>query len=47
MKEALTFVQYALAQYRDNLPIIHPVHGELTLEEVKYCVVDPALDQEA
>jgi hypothetical protein len=34
-------VQVALACYRDGLPYIHPEHGELRLEEVKYCIVDP------
>jgi len=44
VREALKFVQYALAQDRDGLPIRHPEHGEICLEEVKYIVVDPALD---
>ena len=43
--DALKFVQYALACFRDNEPIIHPEHGELYLEEVKYCVVDPVLEE--
>ena len=43
--EALKFVQYALACDRDGEKIIHPIHGELCLEEVKYCVVDPVIEE--
>lgn len=34
-------VQTALACFRDGRPYISPEHGELRLEEVKYCIVDP------
>ncbi len=44
-REALTKVQAALAAWRDGEPIV--VDGTtLTLEEVKYCVVDTALESE-
>lgn len=40
--DAILEVQSALADYRDGRQYSHPKHGELSLEEVKYCVVDPA-----
>lgn len=44
--EALRFVQTALANFRDGLDgTLHPEHGMLKLEEVKYCVVDPVIEQ--
>ena len=43
--ETLRFVQLALANWRDGEDIIHPEHGILTLEEVKYLVVDPAISK--
>jgi len=42
--EALRQVQIALACHRDGEAYIHPEHGELCLEEVKYCVVDPVIE---
>lgn len=45
--DALKQVQIALAAHRDGEKYVHPdhpEHGEMTLEELKYCVVDPALD---
>jgi len=42
--EALKQVQIALACHRDNLDYIHPQHGKICLEEVKYCIVDPAIE---
>ena len=42
---ALREVQRALACDRDGIPYAHPVHGRITLEEVKYTVVDPALSR--
>lgn len=44
--EALRMVQEALANWRDgeDVALKHPKHGDLCLEEVKYCVVDPALE---
>jgi len=46
--KALKLVQTALARWRDGVDAIlnHPEHGPLVLEEVKYCVVDPALEVE-
>lgn len=45
MLDALVFIQEALANFRDGLDAtLHPVHGLLKLEEVKYCVVDPVVD---
>lgn len=41
---ALRDVQEALACIRDNKPYIHPKHGTLSPEEVKYCIVDPILE---
>lgn len=46
LKSALTVVQTALACHRDNQPYVHPEHGRLALEEVKYLIVDPALGEE-
>jgi hypothetical protein len=44
--DALLFVQEAIALWRDGGPHLrHPEHGLLTLEEVKYCVVDDALSK--
>ena len=43
LREALKAVQDALAAHRDGIPYVHPTHGPLTLEEVKYVIVDPAL----
>ena len=44
MLEALQFVQKALADWRDGEDSTqHPVHGVLSLEEVKYCVVDEVI----
>ena len=45
-REALLQVQNALACDRDGIPYVHPEHGEITLEEVKYLVVDKVLDNE-
>jgi len=44
LRKALRIVQAALAAHRDGLTINLPGHGEVCLEEVKYLVVDPALD---
>ena len=41
--EALKFVQTALANWRDEEDIIHPEHGKLNLEEIKYLIVDEIL----
>lgn len=43
--EALEQVRDALACHRDGETYVHPEHGELCLEEVKYCVVDPVLEK--
>jgi len=43
MLEALQEVQKALACFRDDEQYVHPVHGELCLEEVKYVLVDAAI----
>ncbi len=43
-REALEFIQTALANWRDEQPIIHSEYGELNLEEVKYLIVDPILE---
>ena len=43
--KALEFVQYALACWRDQEPITHIKHGVMSLEEVKYCIVDVTLDE--
>ena len=40
---ALKFTQTALANWRDEKDIVHPKHGILNLEEVKYLVVDAAI----
>lgn len=46
LTDALKFVQTALANWRDGKDITkHPVFGHLHLEEVKYCIVDTALEQ--
>lgn len=45
LTDALKFVQTALANWRDEQDIIHPKHGILNLEEVKYLVVDTILEQ--
>jgi hypothetical protein len=43
--EALKFAQTALADWRDGEDTTtHPEHGELNLEEVKYFVVDTAIE---
>jgi hypothetical protein len=42
--QVLRDVQQALACMRDGKPYIHPEHGVLTLEEVKYTIVDPAIE---
>ncbi len=44
LEAALKFVQTALANWRDEQDIVHPEHGRLNLEEVKYLVVDTALE---
>lgn len=41
--DALREVQTALAADRDGIHYEHPEYGAICLEEVKYCVVDPAL----
>jgi hypothetical protein len=42
--EALKDVQAALAGWRDGEETYeHPEHGKLSLEEVKYCIVDQAI----
>lgn len=44
--DALRFVQLAIADWRDGgNGLVHPEHGLLHLEEVKYCVVDPVLEE--
>ncbi len=43
-RDALLCVQEALAAFRDGVPYVHPTHGQLSLEEVKYVLVDPALE---
>jgi len=43
-RKALRIVQDALAAFRDDQPFTLPGHGEVCLEEVKYLVVDPVLD---
>jgi hypothetical protein len=43
--EALKIVQTALACARDGVPYIHPKHGDMRLEEVKYVFVDPVVQQ--
>lgn len=40
---ALSDVQDALAAHRDNMPYVHAMHGQITLEEVKYLIVDPVM----
>lgn len=40
---ALGHVQDALACYRDKAQYVHPEHGAISLEELKYLVVDPLL----
>lgn len=45
LAEALTAAWNAIACHRDNVPYVHPVHGTLTLEEVKYLILDPALEK--
>jgi hypothetical protein len=42
--EALGEVQTALACYRDEARYVNPEHGIITLEELKYLVVDPLLE---
>ncbi len=37
-------VQRALECYRDKTPYTHPTHGTITLEELKYLVIDPVVD---
>lgn len=44
-QEALLEVQRLLACFRDKAPYVHPVHGQLALEEFKYLVVDPVVEQ--
>jgi hypothetical protein len=44
LRKALRVVQDALAAHRDDQPFFLPYYGEVCLEEVKYLVVDPALD---
>lgn len=41
---ALIQVQLALAAHRDDQPFVYR-GGTLSLEEVKYCIVDPAIDK--
>ena len=44
LEEALKLVQTALANHRDNVkPVLTIDNKELSLEEVKYLVVDEAL----
>jgi len=43
MAEALEAAQAAIAAERDGDAYVHPVHGPMTLEEVKYVLIDPAL----
>jgi hypothetical protein len=43
--KALKQVQIALACHRDNQDYVHPEHGKICLEEVKYCVVDPVCEK--
>lgn len=40
---ALYCVQEALACDRDNVPYVHPIHGAMAMEEVKYLIVDAAI----
>jgi hypothetical protein len=42
---ALKEVQAALACFRDKKPYTHPVHGNISLEELKYLVVDTAIER--
>lgn len=42
---ALGDVQAALACLRDDVDYIHPKHGKISLEEVKYLIVDPAINK--
>jgi hypothetical protein len=44
MLEALEQMQIALACFRDGQHYIHPVHGPLGFEELKYLVVDTAIN---
>ena len=47
LRKALRVVQSALAAHRDAQPFFLPYYGEVSLEEVKYLVVDPALGDKA
>jgi hypothetical protein len=43
MLEALEQLQIALACFRDGQHYIHPTHGPIGFEELKYLVVDTAV----
>lgn len=41
---ALRLVQTALANYRDGEAVLLPSHPNLCMEEIKYCIVDAAIN---
>lgn len=45
MLDALIQVQVAFGCLRDGQHYIHPVHGPIAIEELKYLVIDPLLEK--